>query len=757
MLKNVHKINRTYLLFFIALLSLLGPSLVYLRHFSPQFMPPHVSGFRTDGWVEDGATLSLPKLSAGLNRLKLFVKRGSIPADRIDTQVTVFMGAEEVAQFAASATEPRVNVPLKGDCNPCSIKIVAPEGFRPAEHARTVAFELNRGYIKSALYFPILEWRWYFYCALLLLTFSVATWFFTRLNFFVIALCVTPLSSAIVVGEMLSIEGLWSVPLALAALAFYIGWSSKGVLSNTADQSRSNILLLAAITICALIVRLYGIDFGLPGNHFHPDEEVKSDVIIGMINRNTLDPHYFKHPSLLLYLTLASFSLLKFLHLLPAWEIADQIILSGRLISVLAGTLSVPLVYFIAKYFLSNSAALFSAALLAIVPLHVSLSRYLKEDALLTFGILLTVLFSLRLAQREDLKSATLSGIAAGIACATKYTGVLAAPLVGIGILLNWKRVDWKNWSKLLLVSAFSTVITFFLIAPFILLNYKDFKRDLAKESKQVAMGHMGAIDPWEHLWSYHLGTSLLEGMTLPLLFVSIIGLGMLAKNSRRTLIIPLLFLYFYLPAEYVPGKNARYILPALPFLLFGAAQVFSSAQKLSQRVPMYLLCFGVPLSLTVYYSANVRPDTREDMAAWIGQNIKTGTTFLQPFKAYGAKLPDDKFKTVRPSIGAKRYVALNDVEIERVGADYILFSSNLYDPIFEHNDSSLTVRVIFARLFNTHEFVHLIPGSSRVYLYHNPTTVLIGPRGKGGDSMRQQILKSLNPRRDLGRFKILP
>src|SRR5262249_39560807 len=70
--------------------------------------------------------------------------------------------------------------------------------------------------------------------------------------------------------------------------------------------------------------------------------------------------------------------------------------------------------------------ALLAAGLLAVLPLHVRQSHYVLTDVPLTFFVTLTLLFSLRAAERGTLAAFAWAGAIAGLATATKYNGAAA-------------------------------------------------------------------------------------------------------------------------------------------------------------------------------------------------------------------------------------------------------------------------------------------------------------------------------------------
>ena len=194
-----------------------------------------------------------------------------------------------------------------------------------------------------------------------------------------------------------------------------------------------------------------------------------------MLSLGDLNPHLFYHPPLLLYCTALLSQLLNLLEIDQSRGIVTLI--AGRSVSALAGTVSILLVYLLARLLVAarggsptgrvagavgadarrpdaghtrassrrgNTAdgpALAAAALFAFAPLSVTCSRYLKEDSLLLAGVLSATLLWVMSVQRQSHRWFLLAGFVGGIAAATKYTGFLVIPLIGI-----WPWVISRRW-----------------------------------------------------------------------------------------------------------------------------------------------------------------------------------------------------------------------------------------------------------------------------------------------------------------------
>ena len=68
---------------------------------------------------------------------------------------------------------------------------------------------------------------------------------------------------------------------------------------------------LAVVLVLALGLRLWSLDWQLPWQ-FHPDEGHYTWKAVDLMSQETLNPKYFRNPSLLTYVLLAEYRLLGF-------------------------------------------------------------------------------------------------------------------------------------------------------------------------------------------------------------------------------------------------------------------------------------------------------------------------------------------------------------------------------------------------------------------------------------------------------------
>ena len=106
--------------------------------------------------------------------------------------------------------------------------------------------------------------------------------------------------------------------------------------------------------------------------------------------------------------------------------------LVGRVLSALFDTGSVFMAFLIARVVFGRKVALLSAFLVAITAFHIQLSHFFAVDTFLTFFVLLTIYFSIRISRGGGWSNYPLVGLAYGFALASKIS---ALPLAGVIVL----------------------------------------------------------------------------------------------------------------------------------------------------------------------------------------------------------------------------------------------------------------------------------------------------------------------------------
>lgn len=704
-----------------------------------------------DGWIEDGASFRFPNLASRGNRLQLTFAPW-IPAGLAQLRFEASICGAPFSQFAVSPSQLSVELFLTGSCEPRELTLSTLTPFVPsAQDTRRLGGILRSARLVSPASLPIPSMRLLGMIAAAILASALVVWMLCGASF--AAFAVPPLVGALLASNsQLLFENalhLWGV-----CAAIMVGF----VLARRAPYPREEggaeqryLGVLAVLVLAAAALRFYGLDFGLP-ERYHPDEVPKVNALIQMRNNDSLNPRYFLHPSLLLYLSYFLNSVFQALGFGGSFEQSAH--LAGRTVSALAGTASVFLVGIIGRGMFSPLVGLCSAAMLAFFPLHVTCSRYMKEDALLLFFILLTLVGTLHAVRADRPRRLLWAGLFAGFAASSKYSGMLACLIVAAAPFLKSNsllRPDPKflRWS----FGALALMpLGFVICTPFSVLSPELFFTDFAREKRHMVRGHALAVDAWSQLWMYHLLRSVVPGVTLPSAVCAGIGLGFLAwKRELRGLLIIALVLLFYLPAEWVKAKPApqpeRYILPCLPFLAIAAGVVVERFRAAGWRIAALIVAGATvlfPMARSLQLASELYQDTRTRAGNWMREHLPRGAKVLITYyPRYSPEFETDEFDVVTLMQGnLMRQLDLDN--LRRSGAQYLVLSSLFYERYF---DPPLPEGAVFRERIR--DVFRKVPVLARfspqhgTYGFHNPVLVVFSLSEVDFGSLREGALEA--------------
>ncbi len=440
------------------------------------------------------------------------------------------------------------------------------------------------------------------------------------------------------------------------------------------------LLFLVLILLLATILRLIGLDWGLPNAlhyfSYHVDETtllVQSDPDLGGLNFATGNflPRTYNYGPLSYYLIYTALAMGKAYHFIGSVSTATgqfdpagmaRSYLAGRLLTALMGVGTVWAVYAIGRRLWGEIVGLIASLILAVMPLNVQQSHYLTVDVPATFWIALSLVWSARLMQigleREGEKPvspwlcAVLAGVFAGLSAATKYSGIIVVLGIGTAVWMRMLRdkMPWTRAAQLKLVGVFCAFATFVLICPGCVLTPGVFFRDLRYESVHV-MQHPEIYFQHTGLgWVYILSRNLDAGLGLPLLIAFLVSVGYAMK--RRDYgdgLLAMVALPLYVLFGAAQSRYARYDIPLLPFVaLWTARMMVEVAAGFAMRgfsttlVPrsgrndnksaLAVKCiFGVVIAYTLLDSAFLiapmtQTDPRDRAAIWLNQHAPAPT-----------------------------------------------------------------------------------------------------------------------------------
>jgi len=729
--------------------ALFGFGLSYKNFLTPRSAMGQFKLIAGDGWVENGAQLMFRRLAGRGNRLLLTFNSWR-PGRQPPAHMRAYVCGKVVSEFFVSPQNPSQVIYLRGSCEPrvVSLEVLNPVLLSESDR-RQAGAQLLSARIFSRLLVPLLDpglvlggaGAMLLVAMMLLLALQRSHYWRGRSGVFLVLVpvCGFLLLTGADNFEYQKIYALW-VLMAALSLGLFIGsrispralFPERGAfaLRQNADLSWLGGFLLLVVVAGGGALRLYGLDFGLPDN-YHPDEVPKINAVMRMVASGTLNPEYFLHPSLLIYLTY-------FVNTLFHWfgmtgEFRDTAFLAGRAVSASAGTLSIYLVYLVGRRLFAPLSGLVAAALMAFLPLHVTCSRYIKEDALLTCMLLACIAALLKAVQENRKGYLLFAGFLAGVAASSKYSGFLTLAIVAMAPWLRSKSwVPDLSWFKVTFYALLCAPVGFVMCTPYSLITYGRFIKGLASEKHHMLRGHTIPVDAWSQYWMYHFWRSILPGMTFFTALAGVAGAGLLLwRRKVEDLFVLLLLLLFYLPAEWVKAKPEpqpeRYILPCLPVLAMMVGELVRvlKISRLRAVVPMLVL-FAVclPANRVLQLASEIKYDTRAQMADWMVANLPHGSKVYLDWKRYAPSFRRGEFQVTyipRADILEK----LNVAALKNSGFDYLVLSSLFYERYFTQPRAEPALRQIIRDVFNRVPIVKVVEPRYGTYGFHNPKLTL--------------------------------
>ncbi len=269
-----------------------------------------------------------------------------------------------------------------------------------------------------------------------------------------------------------------------------------------------------------------------------------------------------------------------------------------RLVQAVFGTLSLLIVYAIGTRLGNNRLGLLAAFLLAVVPWHIRQSVIYKADMVLVLAVVLAFYLSLRAIERPTLATYAATGVAIGLAMASKFNGGPAAIPVTLGTLLSSQRSK-KTFLWLVAAGAISVAV-FLLFNPYVLIEPDIYRRSMSRTVRVYARkGRAKGVDT-----PFDLVPRTLDTLTSPSFhglligIAAFIGLGVLTYLSIRYIKRSRIAVYWLMALSFVlsysvlyavstPNPSAHNWLPLTPFLaLTGAWSLLALWSILGDYLP---------------------------------------------------------------------------------------------------------------------------------------------------------------------------
>lgn len=410
-------------------------------------------------------------------------------------------------------------------------------------------------------------------------------------------------------------------------------------------------VFLLLILSLALVVRLWGIGFGLPETH-HWDEftDLLNALQAARDGGRLLN---YAGGSLIPYLLLPLYGGFSLWSALAAQmgspqtlDLTETLLPARILVSLLSGV-TILVTYLAAKALFPGPSGqrigLMAALFLAIAPLSVQEAHYARGHSLAAFFVVVTLYFCVRLASQPLLRYYLLAGLSLGIAVAAEYYAATAALLILLAhyLALRGERVPLSPKTSLfhrpLLLSGSLAVAAFLALTPAALLDAPFFLSWLRWYTGENTGWW---VDPeGMPIWFFYLGEHLRYGLGEPILIAALAGLALLLYKRHPATLFVLLFPVVFLILLDRGPNFARYALPLLPFLSMAAAAFIEFGFALLPLPKLWrpgvlgvlLLLFLLPSSLDVlrFDYLITQKDTRSYAREWLERNITPGSLIV--------------------------------------------------------------------------------------------------------------------------------
>lgn len=305
--------------------------------------------------------------------------------------------------------------------------------------------------------------------------------------------------------------------------------------------------LWAAVLLVALGLRLPAVTAGLPYLGYVDEGHVLHHVV-RMLHAGSWDPGWYLYPSLPLtalataarlgapvYRSVHGHPLAQDLSAFPPvlYDLVEpvELIVLGRVLTLLAGLGIVALTGLLARRLAGEAAGLLAAFLAALLPALVLRGAVITVDPWATLFVL-AALYCAEGAVRggRPYRGALLAGVMTGFAFASKYPAVLVA--VAVGATLLRVEGEWRPRVRCLEIAALAALAAAALAMPALVTNRQGVLTDTARQAVYYAGQTEGSY--WDQAVRRAEWDQPLEGPEMGAAFLAWAALGWLAALCDR-------------------------------------------------------------------------------------------------------------------------------------------------------------------------------------------------------------------------------
>lgn len=392
------------------------------------------------------------------------------------------------------------------------------------------------------------------------------------------------------------------------------------------------------------------------GARIHPDEALIVNGALAIKFFSNLFPGFHDYNGLSIYL----------LKLFTLNETAPETItISGRFLSALISTTTIPIIYLLGKRMWNKDIGLLAAFLFTFTPLSIQLAHFYTTESILLF--LLTVLLygCVMYTYTPTIKHIFWIGCVSGLLLATKNTAYLFLP-IPLSIVFFRK--------KHLLIFVCLTLLFFFIGSPY---SFLDFQGYLARSHylSDVVSGRL--LMDWTMQFQYTNWTFWIQNILLG--FGPIIFFGFLCTKAPRIFMLWSLAYIIFLGNTYL--KFTRYSAPLIPLMCLYTAKVLWDIRQ--TKFGLIVVSTVILLQIVwgaMFFHIYLVPHTSIQAENWIHQHIPKDSILLQEewnsiirfksnyirksFNFYSPDTPT-KFQTLQNMLKQSDYVIIESPKVK--------------------------------------------------------------------------------------------
>ena len=436
-------------------------------------------------------------------------------------------------------------------------------------------------------------------------------------------------------------------------------------------MTRASLVGAACLFALALGLRTIGLTYGLP-DVYNPDEVAIMARALSFA-KGTLNPQNFLYPTFYFYVLFAVVGV----YLAFVWASGQVssiaalqnlyftnptgIYVAGRLLSAVSGAASVLVLRGLCVRLFDARMGTAAAIFLAVAPLHVRDSHYVKHDVFATLLIVIAYVAMARLWTAGDTprsrRDLVLAAIACGAAFSTHYYCVFLAIPLTWSVIHAYRAAPWAATARAVAMAGVISAAAFFALSPFILVEPGRVLLDVTA-NREIVIDRALEGGPFAPAVRYAdmLWTDALSRVLI--LLAAAGAVWMLVVDWRRALLLlafPVPFFLFI--TNTFPAS--RYLNPLLPFVaLFAAFALTRLVERVTARPVVLWAMVGLialpPAAASLRTVTFMREaDTRTLAREWIEAHVPPASTVLvQPYSVTLAPSRDSLVEALEANLG---------------------------------------------------------------------------------------------------------